>query len=404
MLKVTILLLIFRLALSMAQAAEAPKPDLMEGDGRVSSFYTWAGPIPEMPGTMLRQATLEKTLGLSNAAAQFRILYSSTDGIDGHTPTAVSGLFFTPKGEPPNGGWPLLAWAHETAGMADMCAPSWTGYSVEIEAFLNAWLTHGFAVVATDYQGLGTPGPHPYMAVRPAAYDVLDSIRAVERSFAGLSGKVLLAGYSQGAGAVFGAAALQSTYASNIDIIGTITTGIPYSPQATAAARESTATQVSSTLIYALYIGLLAQQTDPTLKPSDMFSTQALPLFELARRTCVWQLILEVSISGVTRAEGVKPGYHKALDDTAALLEYPSMKLPRPLFIGIGEADRDAPARLELELTKQACVAGTTVEAHLYAGMPHYAAVNRSLPDAIRFAEEMLGGEPISSACSPEAE
>ena len=250
MLKVTILLLVFRLALSMAQAADVPKTDLMQGDGRVSSFYTWAGPIPEMPGTMLRQATLENTLGLSNAAAQFRILYSSTDGIDGHTPTAVSGLFFVPKGEPPNGGWHLLAWAHETAGMADICAPSWTGYSVEIEAFLNAWLTRGFAVVATDYQGLGTPGPHPYMAVRPAAYDVLDSIRAVERSFAGLSGKVLLAGYSQGAGAVFGAAALQSAYASNIDIIGTITTGIPYSPQATAAARDSTATQVSSTLIY----------------------------------------------------------------------------------------------------------------------------------------------------------
>ena len=57
--------------------------------------------------------------------------------------------------------------------MADICAPSWVGYSTRVEAFLNAWLARGFAIAATDYQGLGTPGPHPYMAVRPGAYGVL---------------------------------------------------------------------------------------------------------------------------------------------------------------------------------------------------------------------------------------
>ena len=28
---------------------------------------------------------------------------------------------------------------------------------------LNDWVNAGYAVVRTDYQGLGTPGPHPYL-------------------------------------------------------------------------------------------------------------------------------------------------------------------------------------------------------------------------------------------------
>jgi hypothetical protein len=97
------------LATPLARAAEAPAPDPMQGDGRVSAFYTWAGAIPDTPGQMLRREALDPTLGLAMAGAQFRILYSSADGRDGKTPVAVSGAFFLPKGTPPDGGWPLVA-------------------------------------------------------------------------------------------------------------------------------------------------------------------------------------------------------------------------------------------------------------------------------------------------------
>ena len=58
-----------------------------------------------------------------------------------------------------------------------------TGPDERDAAYLNAWLQQGYAIVATDYQGLGTPGPHPYLAVRPEAYSVLDSARAVLAAF-----------------------------------------------------------------------------------------------------------------------------------------------------------------------------------------------------------------------------
>ncbi len=384
--------------------AQARAPDPSQGDGRVSAFYTWDGAIPEA-GQLLRQEQLDPTLGLANAGAQFRILTSSTDGIDGKSPVVVSGLLFLPKGTAPAGGWPLMAWGHETAGMADICAPSWVGYSTRVAAFLNAWLARGMAIVATDYQGLGTVGPHPYMAVRPGAYGVLDSIRAAQRAFPAIGKKILLAGYSQGATSVFGAAALQPSYAPGLDIRGTITTGVGYiTPEAAPTMRDDTASQAGYTLIYPLYIALLAQQADPKLKASDLFTDKALPLFEMTRRACVWQMVLEVLGSGLTRAESVKPGYAMALQANLHLLTYPSLKLPQPVFMGIGERDSDAPARLQLALAKDACAAGTTVEAHLYAGMTHDAAVTMALPDAIQFADKVLEGETITAVCTPDAQ
>lgn len=399
---------IFLIALAAIVFSIAPiyaqKPDPSQGDGRISAFYAWHDTIPE-PGHLLREEPLDPTLGLSSAGAQFRILYSSTNGIDGKSAITVSGLIFLPKGTAPAGGWPLLAWGHETAGMADICAPSWVGYSTRVAAFLNAWLAKGIAIVATDYQGLGTPGPHPYMAVRPGAYGILDSIRAVQRAFPAIGKKVLLAGYSQGAGAVFGAAALQPAYAPELTIRGTIATGIGYITWQTAVTmRDDTANQAGYTLIYPLYIALLAQQGDPALKASDMFTDKALPLFEMTRRACVWQMVLEVLSSHLTRAESLKPGYDTALKANLHLLIYPTLKLPQPLFMGIGELDSDAPVRLQLSLAKDACATGTTVEAHLYAGMTHDAAVTASLPDALRFADAVLAGKAVTPACHPDAE
>src|SRR3954467_11530257 len=81
-----------------AEAAHVPDPDPEQGDGRVSAFYTWPNEIPPTPGRMLRTEPLEAGLGLSNAGRQVRILYSSTDGVDGTTPVVVSGEFFVPKG------------------------------------------------------------------------------------------------------------------------------------------------------------------------------------------------------------------------------------------------------------------------------------------------------------------
>ncbi|MGE8573992.1 MAG: alpha/beta hydrolase, partial [Burkholderia contaminans] len=73
-----------------ASPGRVPAPDPLQGDGRVSAFYTWDRDIPATPGVLLRTEPLPATLGLASAGRQLRILYASTDGVGGRTPIAVS--------------------------------------------------------------------------------------------------------------------------------------------------------------------------------------------------------------------------------------------------------------------------------------------------------------------------
>ena len=110
-----------------------------------------------VPGRLLRQEPLPDQLMLTNAAKGLRVLYTSTDGIDGKSPIAVSGAIYLPKGTPPAGGWPIVAWAHGTTGTADVCAPSWMERGTRDTDYLNAWLAAGLCGRRVRLSGPGHP-------------------------------------------------------------------------------------------------------------------------------------------------------------------------------------------------------------------------------------------------------
>jgi pimeloyl-ACP methyl ester carboxylesterase len=404
--QVRALLLAATLMLSAASAAaQSPPLDPLQGDGRVSAFYRWTEPVAGKPGQLLNSEPLPSELDLSEAGIQKRILYTSTDGVDGKSPTIVSGAYFAPKGTPPAGGWPIVAWAHGTVGMADICAPSWAGRSYRDIQYLNRWLAEGFAIVATDYQGLGTPGPHPYLKTRPAAYSMLDSIRAVLGGDFGVSNKILLVGQSQGGGAAFATAAFAPTYAPDLNIRGTIATGIPYLSAKTLSKPPSgDPNKVDPTLAYVLYIGLTLQQADTGLQASDLFSARALPVLELARTTCYAGLVSGVTSASLTAATTALPGFRKAAAAALPAFTYPTLKLTQPIFLGTGAEDKDVAPEDQLSLVKDVCEAGTIVEAHLYSSLNHGETVNASLKDSLPFVKKVMAGEPIAPMCDPHPE
>jgi hypothetical protein len=101
--------LIFAMAVLGAPNGPRPVLDPAQGDGGVSAFYIWNKEVPGTPGKMLRQESLPESLVLANASKSLRVLYTSTNGMDGTTPVAVSGAIYFPKGQPPSGGWPVIA-------------------------------------------------------------------------------------------------------------------------------------------------------------------------------------------------------------------------------------------------------------------------------------------------------
>ena len=215
---------------------------------------------------------------MANAAKGLRVLYTSTDGIDGRTAIAVSGAIYFPKGTVPVGGWPIVAWAHGTTGTADVCAPSWMTRGKRDTDYLNAWLAQGYAVVASDYQGLGTPGGHPWMAVRPEGWSVLDSVRSALTAFPELANAVVIVGQSQGAHAALSAAGLATAYAPTLKIRGTVATGVAGGPQYAASRRTST---------FLFLILHKFQAMDPAFQPSDYLTEAGERGYAAAATTCV---------------------------------------------------------------------------------------------------------------------
>ena len=94
-------------------------------------------------------------------------MYESTD-LQGNA-IPVTGLYAVPDTPRPAGGFPLVSFAHGTTGVGRMCGISHTPFQVRTPGF-SAWTPHmlpmveaGWAVVATDYSGMGAPGPSSYL-------------------------------------------------------------------------------------------------------------------------------------------------------------------------------------------------------------------------------------------------
>src|SRR5258706_517777 len=78
-------------------------------------------------------------------------------------------------------GRPVISWAHGTHGIADQCAPSRRADMVSLLPSIGKVVSQGYVVVATDYEGLGTPGTHPYLVGVSEARGALDIVKAAQQ-------------------------------------------------------------------------------------------------------------------------------------------------------------------------------------------------------------------------------
>jgi pimeloyl-ACP methyl ester carboxylesterase len=390
---------------SVFAAPSGPKPvlDPAQGDGGVSAFYVWDKEVPGTLGQLLRQEPLPEKLMLANASKSVRVLYISTNGIDGKTPITVSGAVYLPKGQVPSGGWPVVAWAHGTTGIADVCAPSWAPRSQRDTDYLNAWLAQGYAIVATDYQGLGTPGGHPWMTAKPEAYSVLDSIRSALGAFRELSNSVVIVGQSQGAHAALSASLLANRYARGLNLRGTVATGVPAIPPfapATKAPQIPVPPLPGAGLLAVLRLfTFLALDHSPDFKPFDYLGDDAKAVFEAARTGCTAEVAKAADQHRVTAENAFKRNPDAAAAKAAPFQQYPTPRFIQPVFIGTGLSDITTAPDGQYNFVRAACHTGSIVEQHYYPGKDHSGTVNASLVDSIPFVKKILAGQRIDGNC-----
>ena len=183
-----------------------------------SSFYSVpaGSALRGKPGDILRT---EPVAGVLGGASAVRILYVSS-GVHGN-PILVSGVVIFPTAAPTNGPRGVVAWAHATTGVAESCAPSLLPHVFATIPGLSELLTRGYVVTATDYPGLGTVGPHPYLVGLSEGRAVLDSVRAAGRLPGTKTGsRFAVWGHSQGGHAVLFAGELARNYAPELSLVG----------------------------------------------------------------------------------------------------------------------------------------------------------------------------------------
>lgn len=183
--------------------------------GLIGALLAWPA-AAQNPGTLLGSTPLA---GAPAGAKAFRIRYASTD--EQGRPVTITGMAVVPAGRAPAGGRDMVSWAHGSYGVAEKCAPLKGALQFSTIAGLEDMLARGYVVAATDYQGLGNPGPHPYLVGKASAQAVLDAARAAgSLPRAKSSGRLVVWGESQGAHAALWVGKIAPSYAPELRLVG----------------------------------------------------------------------------------------------------------------------------------------------------------------------------------------
>jgi alpha-beta hydrolase superfamily lysophospholipase len=371
----------------------------------MTAFYTPPTPLPPGPaGSLIRAEVVTGVPGVPAGATVWRILYHSRSiyGAD----IAVSGYVLAPGGTPPAGGFPVLAWAHGTTGVADSCAPSLfrsagsSGPSLVPD--LSLYLTAGFVVAATDYEGLGTPGLHPYLLGQSEGQGVLDAARAARQLPAlSTSTTVLIYGHSQGGQAALFAGELAAGYAPDLHVVGVVAAAPATNLSTIVAIADNPA--AGGVAGFELLASYTWAETYRDLPLSSVL-TPAGQAFAAAHvdRECANQVDSDRKAAGL----GPTTLFPASAATDPVVLAHAKLNDPgrartgAPILVVQGTADQTVPPALtDLYVASQACPIGDTVDYLHVTGATHGTVVTLAGPTIVAWLTARLAGTAPPSTC-----
>ncbi len=354
------------------------------------AFYVPPDPLPSAkPGDVIWSAPFRAVPG----ADAWKVLYHSR-AVDGRD-VAVSGVVVAPTDAPPDGGRTVISWAHGTHGIADSCAPSRTANMVSRLPSIGKLVAQGYVVVATDYEGLGTPGTHPYLVGESEAHGVLDIARAAQHLPAThASSKTFVWGQSQGGQAALFAGEVAPTYAPDLDLLGVIS-GAPVTD---AAAMFPAAATIPSTLGFAVMgmIGMAAAYPDADV--SDVLTPAALEKAKIVDKKC-YGAVLNAFKQPVDQVIARNPSEVPPFPEIFAADSPGSVPTTAPMLVYQGLSDDVVYKVFTDKYVQKACALGNTVEYKTFSGKDHYEENTAAEKDVLEWMQARLGGLPAPSTC-----
>lgn len=355
-----------------------------EGD-----LYSLASSIaPGDPGELIATQRVE-VRGVD--ATVLRVLYHSRS-VQGED-IAVSGLLVAPPGPPPAGGRDILSFAHGTTGIADRCAPSLDPTAAGL-LLAGPLLERGLVVAATDYEGLGTPGRHPYLVGESEGRGVLDIARAARHlgEEIGASNRVVIWGHSQGGHAALFANQIAPEWAPELEIVGTVAGAPPSQLSELGVGVRDGPFQHYVALVVAGWAAAY-----PDADPAAVLTDTGVELLDAVDETCALD-----DVFGAIASEDLVERDPMSVEPWASLLdanEPGQVAGPSPVLIVHGEADELIPVNSSQRLLDRMCAVGQLVERRTYPDQGHGGVVVASLAEVLAWTDSRLAGEPAPTSC-----
>jgi hypothetical protein len=379
--------------------------------GRVGSETTTAkgrgNPVPiasadlndSGPGSLVSATTMP---GYSNTADgrpmhSARVVYRSTSGDTGE-PTVVSGTVFTPLGDAPQGGWPVVAFGHGTLGIQEECGPSLSDTLLGQAQVVSSLIDMGYAVAMADYQGLGHVGIHPYSDARTAGFNMIDAARALRHTFADVSERWVGFGGSQGGGAAWAADEQAAVYAPELKLLG----AVAISPAADltglvdrAQAGELTTDQGPMLQLILASLGRL----HPDFNLDDYRHGAAVRSWDVLSSCSGPEVHHRSAAANALGAQDFSPSTPAAADRLRKLLAdwaLPQRRLSAPLYVAYGAKDTFIDPLWTTDAIQRACALGGTVDWHEDPDSGHS---DVDWADAVAWMKDRFQGKRVTNGC-----
>lgn len=355
----------------------------------LTKFYDTANPLPPAkPGTLIRSQEFDGYV-LPFSVSAVRILYHSrsASGED----VATSGVVLFPHDrKPPTGGWPIIAWAHASTGVGRVCAPSLMR-NIGHGPFLAMYVNLGYAVVATDYTGLGTNFRNAFLDGPSDATDVINSVPAARAAVPQLGARWIVMEEGGGGLAVL-AVAQKEGEIRDPNYLGAI--AISDLASAKEIFEHSTAGS-SRLMLSSLAYGI--KTVYPEFPVADMLTEKGLAFYHDIEQTCEEPR----ATADLPASQILKPGW----ESNAFVRQFferndPGLARAYGPILVISDPSPAAPlAAVTNQTISRLCKQGDRVQWEQYSDLDPGGVIGDSVRDQIGWIEGRFAGRPSPTNC-----
>ncbi|NVN53741.1 lipase family protein [Mycolicibacterium hippocampi] len=412
------LALVGLLLVSLATVTDSgPKlPSSPSADPIITSIPGIAGDVWASRGLVVHRETYgdvpleDKDAVLGEA---WRAVYTSVSGVDGGI-REVSGAFFIPRGVAPAEGWPVVSLAHGTTGIGNNCGPSQQPDLMGYGPVVGSLLANRFAVALTDYEGLGPSGTHPYLEPRTAAFNTIDAVRALREISPSVSSRWVALGYSQGGQAVWAANELDSFYADDLELQGSVALAPAANVTGVADLAWSRSMSDEQRATYPLLVVGVSRFTPDLDKHAFLHGSEGNDLSWLSHceintndteKTPVTPYRWQEAIARTRQADEMKPATTQDADTLRNSLRkaaLPQRPLEKPMLVITGRADSLVLSEWVQAAVTDSCAIGGRIEYLDIPDVDHRGILWKASDIVMGWMDDRFAGLPAPSNCSAQ--